>query len=87
MSATSDTTGEMSDSESGASLTLDNLAPLAKMSQQRLLRLRLIRALLHLADIQCPVDAVEGTDSTHVVSVFGVLFAPEAVFRVVYELA
>jgi hypothetical protein len=56
------------------------------MPQQSLLRLFLIGALRHLGDIQRPIDAVEGTNAAHVISVFGVLFSTEAVARVVREL-
>lgn len=71
---------------SAPTLTSLNLAPLAKVPQQRLLALLLIGALVDLAHIQRTVGPVEGPDTAHVVAVLGMLLAPEAVARVLDDL-
>lgn len=63
-----------------------NLAPLAKVPQQRFLGLILIRTLVNLGDIQRAVRPVERSNTTHVVTVLGVLFTAKAVARVVDDL-
>lgn len=67
-------------------LTLVNLAPLSEVTKQSLLALILVRALVHLANVECAVGSIEGADATHVIAVLSVLLAPEAIPRVVDQL-
>lgn len=64
---------------SATARTFIDLAPLSEVSEQSLLALLLVGTLVHLADVECSVGAVEGADATHVVAVLGVLLASEAV--------